>query len=255
LKISLITVSYNSVQTIRSTINSVLSQDYPDVEYIIIDGGSLDGTVTIIDEYRAQISRVLSEPDKGMYDAMNKGIQLATGDIIGILNSDDVYEGGGVLSNIAQIFIKNPGVDLVFGDVVFTKADAPVAIVRHYHSMRFKLWKLRIGWMMPPHPATFVRREVYRNFGLYSLDYQIAADFEMFIRWLLIHKLNYFSLNRILVRMRMGGASTSGFKNSLLLNREIVRACKMNGFYTNLAVVLGKLPWKLLELVRTPHGA
>lgn len=254
MKISLITVSYNSVQTIRSTISSVLSQDYPDVEYIVIDGGSLDGTVTIIEEYRGQISRVVSEPDKGMYDAMNKGIQLATGDVIGILNSDDVYEGEGVLSNIAQTFIKNPGVDLVFGDVVLTKADSLLTIVRYYRCIRFKLWKLRIGWMMPPHPATFVRREVYRNYGLYSLDYQIAADFEMFIRWLLIHKLKYLSLNRILVRMRMGGASTSGLKNSLLLNREIVRACKVNGFYTNLVLVLGKFPWKLLELVRPSHG-
>lgn len=253
MKISIVTVSFNSSLTIRDTIESVIAQSFANIEYIIIDGGSNDGTLSIIKEYEDKIAKMISEPDHGIYDAMNKGVNAATGDIIGILNSDDFFENEDVLSNVANAFSLDAGIDIVFGDVVFVSPDNLNNIVRYYSSARFRAWKLRFGWM-PPHPATFVKRSVYDAFGLYNLQYSIAADFEMFVRWFLVHRLSYLRMDRILVRMRIGGLSTSGLRNSLLLNREIADACNSNGIYTNIFLILGKLPVKLLELIQRPGG-
>jgi len=250
LKISIITVCFNSEKTIRNTIESVLSQDYHDVEYIIVDGGSTDQTMNIVREY-SSISKVISEPDDGIYDAMNKGVLSATGDIIGILNSDDLYEGSSVLSGIAVLFNKSSSIGLAFGNVVLVNPDDISQTVRRYESRNFKPWKLRFGWM-PPHPATFVRRSVYQEYGMYDLSYKISSDYEIFVRWLLINRLEYAQINRTLVRMRAGGISTSGIRSSILLNKEIVKACRKNGIYTNIFFVLSKIPFKLMELTRTP---
>ena len=247
VKISIITVCYNSAATVRGTIESVLSQSYSNVEHVIVDGGSTDRTLKILAEYQGRIARVISEPDQGLYDAMNKGIRAATGEVIGILNSDDFFEAPDVLANVADEFAASPDTDIVFGDVVFVRPGDLDAVVRHYSSRRFRRWKLRFGWM-PPHPATFVRSGVYDRCGGYCLDYKIAADYEMFVRWLLRYRLNFRRLDRVIVRMRTGGASTAGLRSSLVLNAEIVRACRENGVYTNLAFVLSKLPFKLLEL-------
>lgn len=252
--VSVITVCFNSVSTIRDTIESVLSQNYVNIEYIIIDGLSNDGTINIIREYTNEIDVIVSEPDNGIYDAMNKGIENASGDIVGILNSDDVFEDEAVLSHIARAFEGRPNVDMVFGDVVFSRQEELTKIARYYSSVHFSRWKLRFGWM-PPHPATFVKRSVYRSYGLYSSEYKIAADYEMFVRWLLVHRLKYFRIDKTLVRMRTGGVSTSGLKSNFILNREIVKACKSNGIYTNLMLVLSKVPFKLLELFRRPAGS
>lgn len=254
MKISVITVCLNCAATIRSTIESVLSQTHGDVEYIIVDGGSDDGTLSIIDEYRANIANVISGPDAGIYDAMNKGVSLATGDIVGILNADDFFENDRVLTDVAAAFAREPSVDVVFGDVVFVRPDDLSRVVRYYDSSRFRPWKLRFGWM-PPHPATFVRRSVYQLYGFYRTDYRIASDYERFVRWLLVHGLHYLRIDKVLVRMRTGGISTAGLRGNLLLNREIVRACRDNGVYTNLFVVLSKLPMKLLELVKKQRQA
>ena len=249
MKISIITVCFNSARTIRDTIASVLAQDHPDIEYIVIDGGSTDGTLTIIDEYRARIALVVSESDKGLYDAMNKGIAAATGEVVGILNSDDFYESNDVLSCIANAFSADPMKDIVFGDIVFVRPDNLSKVVRRYAAGHFRPWKLRFGWM-PPHPGTFIRRHLYQKAGSYKLDYKIAADFDMFVRLLITHQASYMWVDRILVRMRLGGVSTEGFARSLFLNREIVRACLSNHVYTNLAFVLTKAPFKLLEFLR-----
>lgn len=247
LKVSIITVCFNSADTIRDTIESVLEQTYDNIEHIIVDGASEDDTLQIVNEYSKSLGPIISEPDKGLYDAMNKGIAIANGDIVGILNSDDFYEDKQVIENIAETFKTSPSPDLVFGDVVFVKPEDLSAVTRHYRAAHFRAWKLRFGWM-PPHPATFVRRELYEKAGKYRLDMTIAADYEMFIRWLLIYKCDYKHISRVAVRMRSGGVSTSGLASSLLLNREIVRACRSNGIYTNLLLVLTKLPFKLLEL-------
>lgn len=253
MKVSIITVSYNSAATIRDTIESVLSQGYKNIEYIIVDGASKDTTMAIVNEYGYKISKVVSEPDKGIYDAMNKGISLATGDVIGILNSDDFYEGSEVISSVVESFSSSPDSQVVFGDIVFVNADDLNTVTRFYGAEHFRAWKLRFGWM-PPHPATFVRSEAYKATGLYSTEYKISADYEMFVRLLLVRKFKFSRLDKVLVRMRAGGVSTSGVKSSLHLNKEIVQACRRNGVYTNILMVLSKIPFKLFEYVKRPSG-
>lgn len=251
LKISIVTVCYNSGRTIRDTIESVISQNYSNIEYIVVDGSSTDNTLKIIGEYEGSISKIISEPDEGLYDAMNKGIQSSTGDVVGILNSDDFFESSEVISDVVAHFIDNPSVSLLFGDVVHVDPDITQKITRFYSSKRFKPFKLRFGWM-PPHTATFIRKEVFEVVGEYSLDYKISADYELFVRMLIVHKLIYSRLDKVLVRMRSGGLSTSGLKSKLVLNSEIVRACRANGVYTNLLFLAPKIPLKMLELVRRP---
>ncbi|WP_339532789.1 glycosyltransferase family 2 protein [Pseudomonas mucidolens] len=253
MKISIVTVSYNSATTIRDTIESVLSQDYEDIEYIVVDGASKDATMAIVNEYADKISKVVSEPDKGIYDAMNKGISLATGDVIGILNSDDFYESNQAISSVVEKFSAAPESQVVFGDIVFVNADDLGTVTRFYGAEHFRAWKLRFGWM-PPHPATFVRAEAYKKTGLYSTEYKISADYEMFVRLLLVRKFKFSRIDKVLVRMRAGGVSTSGVKSSLRLNKEIVQACRKNGVYTNILMVLSKIPFKLLEYVKRPSS-
>ena len=253
MKISIITVCYNSAATIRQTIESVLAQTYQDVEYIVVDGASKDGTISIVNEYFDRISTFVSEPDKGIYDAMNKGVSLATGDVIGILNSDDFYESNDAISCVAEQFLSSRESQVVFGDIVFVNADDLGRVTRFYGAKKFKPWKLRFGWM-PPHPATFVRAEAYRETGLYSVKYKIAADYEMFVRLLLVKGYKFSRLEKVLVRMRAGGVSTSGVRSSIRLNKEIVQACRENGVYTNIVMVLSKIPFKLLEYIRRPRG-
>ncbi len=250
-KVSVITVCFNSDATIRDTLESVLSQSYRNIEHIIVDGGSKDSTMDIIAEYRESLGPVISEPDKGLYDAMNKGIGLASGEIIGILNSDDFYERNDVIEAVSAAFRSDSSLDLVFGDVVFVQPPDLETVSRYYRAGHFRPWKLRFGWM-PPHPATFVKKAVYEKHGQYRLDMKISADYEMFVRWLINARLNYRWMNRVIVRMRAGGVSTGGLNSSLILNKEIVRACKENGLYTNLFFVLTKIPFKLLELMRRP---
>ena len=251
MKISIITVCYNSEKTIMDTIDSVLLQDYPDIEYIIIDGLSNDNTSNIINQYRGSIAKVISEPDNGIYDAMNKGIKHATGDVIGILNSDDFFENSFVISDVVNHFNSNPQADFIIGDVVYVKRLEREKITRFYSSRKFKPFKLRFGWM-PPHAATFIKKEVYDSIGRYSLGFKISADYELFVRMLLVHKLVYSRIDQVLVRMRTGGVSSAGLKSNFLLNAEIVKACKDNGVYTNIFLVLLKIPIKLLEFFRRP---
>lgn len=253
MKISIVTVAYNSAATIRDTIESVMSQTYSDIEYIIIDGASKDGTMAIVDEYRERIAKVVSEPDNGLYDAMNKGIAMATGDVIGILNSDDFFETDYALAAVAHAFEENPKAQLAFGDVVFVDADDLATVTRYYGAAHFQPWKLRFGWM-PPHPGTYIRREAYSQVGDYSTHYRISADYEMFIRLLLVRKLPWTRIDGVLVRMRAGGVSTAGLRSSIRLNTEIVQACRRNGIYTNMLMVLSKLPFKLLEYVKRPRS-
>ena len=251
MKVSIITVCYNSESTIRDTIESVLQQNHPDIEYIIVDGKSTDNTVSIIREYENKIKTIISEPDKGIYDAMNKGLQAAIGDVIGILNSDDFYENSNVISEVISQFESDADLSVVFGNVVFVDPYNIEITTRFYDSRKFKAWKLRFGWM-PPHTASFIKRSAYEEVGNYSLEYKIAADFDLFVRLLMVHKLSYININKVLVRMRSGGVSTSGLRATILLIAEDVKACKINGIYTNLFFILSKLPFKLIELLKRP---
>ena len=243
MKVSIITVSFNSAKTIASTINSVLSQDYPDIEYIVVDGGSTDGAVDIIEQNQSRISKWISEKDRGMYDAMNKGIAMATGDVIGILNSDDVYMNNHVISELMDL-MQSKRAQVVFADLILVDQHNDQKILRYYDSGHFHPNKFKYGWM-PAHPTVFVKRELYEAVGNFSTTYQIAADYEMLIRILAINKASYAYLPKPVVRMRAGGASTSGLSRNWILNQEIVRACKENGIYSNMAMLLLKLPFKI----------
>lgn len=251
MKISIITVCFNSSKTIRDTIESVLSQDYSDIEYIIVDGGSTDGTLEIINDYIDSVSILISEPDRGIYDAMNKGIQLATGEVIATLNSDDVYADNSSIRKLLTC-MENNGTETVFADLVYVDQNDSEKIIRYYNSGNFNPAKLRYGWI-PAHPTFLAKRALFDKWGLYSLDYQIAADFEMMVRLFYVAKISYTYLPEVVVNMRIGGISTGGLRNSWLLNKEIVRACKMNGIKTSLPRVLMKIPAKLFEYVRRPE--
>lgn len=243
MKVSIITVAFNSAKTIADTIESVLGQDYPQIEYIIVDGNSSDGTVDIIRQYEGRISKWISEKDQGMYDAMNKGLAMATGDVIGILNSDDVYMHHHIVSEMMEL-MQEKGTQVVFADLILVAQNDSSKVLRYYDSSHFHPDKFRFGWM-PAHPTVFVKRELYQAVGPFEIDYQIAADYEMLIRMLAIKKASYAYLPKPIVRMRSGGASTAGISRNWILNKEIVRACKENGIYSNLAMLLLKIPAKL----------
>lgn len=246
MKISIITATFNSGLTLRDTIRSVLSQSYPNIEYIIIDGGSKDNTLEIINEYKNKIAKVISEPDKGIYDAMNKGIRMATGDIVGILNSDDFFTSTNVVENMVKTFESN-NTDAVFGDIHFVKPENLNKSVRYYSSSIFRPSLFRFGFM-PAHPSFYVRRICYEKYGLYDLNYKIASDYDLLIRFLYVNKITYKYLNMDFVTMRMGGASTENMKSRVVLNKEIVRACRKYGIYTNLFILSLKYFCKIFEL-------
>lgn len=248
MKVSIITVVYNNVNTIQDAIESVLSQTYTDIEYIIIDGGSTDGTVEIIKSYGNKISKFISESDHGIYDAMNKGLKFATGDIVGILNSDDFYAQTEVISKVVQIFQENR-IECMFADLVYIHPKNLEKIVRYYDSSHFSPKKFAYGWM-PAHPTFFVKREIYEKYGYFKTDYKIAADYELLVRFLGKFKISYFYYQAPIVKMRTGGVSTNNLKSNYTLNKEILRACKENNIYTNLIMILSKYPQKLLGLFK-----
>lgn len=248
MKITILSVCFNSAATIRDTIDSVLNQDYPEIEYIIVDGGSTDGTMQIVSEYQNRITQIVNEPDQGIYDAMNKGINLATGDIIGILNSDDFYSSLDVISTIVSTF-RQSNSDIVFGDLIYIAPSNTSRVLRAYNASSFRPWMLRFGWM-PPHPATFIKRSIYKKFGQYSMGYKTAADYEFFVRLLLINKIKYFHLKKIIVHMRMGGVTSSGWRSYWTTSCEMVRALNENGIFSSVIIILMRLPIKFFELRR-----
>jgi glycosyltransferase involved in cell wall biosynthesis len=247
MKISIITVSYNSKLTIRDTILSVLSQTHPDIEYIIVDGASTDGTLAIIEEYRDKIYRVISEPDKGIYDAMNKGIRLSTGDFIGILNSDDFLADQDTIKGLVSFLEENSALECSYADVVYVQRDHPEKIVRLYSSKNFSLRKVRIGIMIP-HTAFYAKRELFERLGYYKLGYRVAADFELMARFMKNGAI-FGRYPHVMVKMRNGGISSNGFFWRIHQNFEIVRACKENGIYTNILFLMLKIPSKLLSYI------
>ncbi|MFV9474468.1 glycosyltransferase family 2 protein [Advenella sp. RU8] len=249
MKISIITVCFNSEATIRDTIESVLAQKYSDIEYIIVDGKSTDKTMDIVREYQGRIAKIISEPDKGIYDAMNKGIEKATGDVIGILNSDDFYRTENSISEVVVEFQKSATTDMVLGGVDFVHEDELNHAVRYYKAIGFKPWKLRFG-LMAPHPAAFIRREAYKKVGTYKLNYKISADFDFFVRALLVHELSFITVDKVWVRMRVGGVSTSGLQSYKVSTQEMLRSFKENERYTNFLFLLLRLPLKSLQLIK-----
>lgn len=247
MKISVITVCFNSQATIERSIQSVVAQQWPAVEHIVIDGGSTDGTLAILERFRPHLAALVSEPDKGIYDAMNKGLARATGEVICFLNADDQYADANVLAGVAQQ-MRTHQLDALVADVGFFKAGDPTRMTRRYRSDRFSPQKLAWGWM-PAHPGLFLTRKVVQRVGKFKTDYRIAGDYEYVVRTFHGHDLHYKHLPSVVANMQAGGISNSSWRNRLLLNREVVRACKENGIHTNLLKILVKYPFKLLELM------
>ena len=234
---------WNNKNSIKNAIDSVLNQTYKNIEYIIIDGVSTDGTIEIVRSYGDKVSKFLSEPDSGLYDAMNKGIFLATGDVVGILNSDDFYIDDQVIQRVVKEFeVKD--VDSVYADLEFVKPVNLDKTVRYYDSSKFNPSKFAYGWM-PAHPTFFVKRDIYKKYGVFRADLKIAADFDILARFLFTHKISYSYMQEVLVKMRLGGVSTS-FNNIWIINIEQLQVCRDNNIGTNIFKILLKYPGKIL---------
>lgn len=247
MKVSIITVTYNSAETLQDTIDSIGLQDYFDIEYIIVDGNSKDGTVDIIQRNSFVVSKWISEPDRGLYDAMNKGIQMATGEIIGIINSDDFYHRPDAISRIVKGFIETDS-QCVFADIRFVRPNVLDKTVRYYSSKRFTPEKFKLG-LMPAHPTFFTFRENFIKYGDYKTNYKISADFELLVRFLYKFQLSYHYLPIDLMKMRTGGLSTKSWRSNIIINQEDLRACRENGLETNYFWLYSRYFRKLLEFL------
>lgn len=250
MKISIITATYNSADTVRDTFESVLGQTYKDIEYIVVDGLSKDNTIDIIKEYADKFGgkmRYISEKDRGLYDAMNKGVAMATGDVIGILNSDDFYTSKDVLEVIANNF-KNSDVDAVYADIHFVNDDDLTKCVRYYSSGIFSRRLMRLGFM-PAHPSFYCKREVYVKYGAFNTKYRIAADFDSLFRFIYIKRIKIKYVKRDFVTMRTGGVSTDGFRSRWLIMKEHSKVIKSYGLYANIFFFAIRYPYKIYEIL------
>lgn len=247
MKISIITVSYNAENTIRDTIESVVGQTYTNVEYIVIDGNSTDSTLEIVKSFGEKIHKLISEKDNGIYDAMNKGIAMASGDIIGILNSDDIYAHSNVLTEIVNKFQKK--IDAVYGDLVYVNAENTAKVVRKWIAKPYREGDFLKGWM-PPHPTFFVRNDVYKKYGAFNLTLKSAADYELMLRFIHKHKINIAYHNDVIVKMRTGGQSNASIKNRIKANKEDRLAWKINGLKPGPFTMLRKPLSKLSQFIK-----
>ena len=251
MKISIITVCYNSEVTIENTLRSVATQTYPYIEHIIIDAQSSDGTMDIVNHYRARLTHVVSEPDRGMYDAMNKGLNLATGDVIGFLNSDDVFADNTVLEQVAEAFSKK-GVDACYADLVYVDKENMTKVTRYWKSRPYEDGLFEKGWM-PAHPTFYARRWVYEKYGKYDLAYRRQSDFELTLRFLAVHKINTIYIPKVLVRMRSGGASR-GVWHILEGNIESYRACRKHSLNVTPLFIAKKIISRVPQFFRRQHS-
>lgn len=249
MKISIITATYNSAATIAKCVRSIDSQTHINIEHIIIDGASKDNTLEIIKSIPNRVSKIISETDKGIYDAMNKGIKLASGDVIGCLNSDDHYHNSQVVEKIAEVFKNYPEIDCIYGNLIFVNDNQKV--VRKWLSKPFQPGLFAKSWT-PAHPTFYCRREVYERYGLYKTDYKIAADVELMLRVLELKRIKSFFLDEVLVNMSVGGVSTQGIKSTLTITKEMKRAFEENGLSLSLPKYLFYKGLKLKEFVFKP---
>jgi glycosyltransferase len=245
MKISIITACYNSAATVVDTLKSVSGQGYVDIEHIIVDGGSTDNTLALVKEHGKRVARVISGPDSGIYDALNKGIKASTGEITGILHSDDAYQDENSLNRVAETF-KGSGADSCYGDLVYVKRDDAARVVRRWRAGAYKATRFRNGWM-PPHPAFFLKRSCHEKYGLYDTSFPIAADYELMLRMLYRHGISSVHIPEVLVRMRAGGTSNPGLLTTARCLKENYRAWKVNGLELPPQALLLKPLSKLLH--------
>lgn len=249
MKITIITVCFNSEKTIEQTIKSVFEQTYKDIEYLIIDGGSRDQTLSILNKYKRANLRILSEPDNGIYDAMNKGIYYANGKIIGYLNSDDFYHNPFVIEKIANAFNLKK-VDCVFGDIVYVNKSNTDLIQRHWLNTDFYPGAFIKGWH-PPHPAFFVKKSIYEKYGNYDLSFEISSDFELMLRLIEKYKISSYYLPELIVKMRAGGESGKNIRNIFIGNMNVLRAFKKNNIPVNrIMYLLIRLLPKIKDVIK-----
>jgi glycosyltransferase involved in cell wall biosynthesis len=234
LKISIITITFNSASTLEQTIRSVIEQTYPNIEYIVVDGMSVDGTLEIIEKYKDKVSKIISEKDNGLYDALNKGIGMATGDVIGILHSDDFYIDNHVIQKYANTFLKNNS-DCVYSDLYYVDKNNTDKIIRKWKSGDYKNGSFLNGWM-PPHPTFFVKKKIYEKLGTFNTTFKSAADYELMLRFIHKNKISVSYLPEFTVKMRVGGKSNVTVQNRINANLEDRKAWELNGlkprFYT-----------------------
>lgn len=248
VKVSLITISLNSENTIRRTIESVLEQDYSEIEYIIIDGNSKDETLKIVESYGALISKIISEDDDGYYYALNKGLKNISGDIVGILNSDDFFANKNIVSSVVELF-SNKNLDIVWGDVVYQ--DSNSKIKRFYKGKNITSDSFKFG-LMPPHPSVFIRKYCYEKYGYFNTQYKFA-DYDLLHRYICIEKLNYTYTPKIQIRMETGGLSNNSIFSTLKINKEIYLIHKNNGHPISLFKLFGKIPRRIFEIFNRPE--
>jgi len=244
LKVSVITAVFNGAKTIQDCIKSVSGQIYPNIEHIIIDGGSTDGTLEVIKRYTEKRVNIVSEPDNGIYDALNKGIRQASGEVIGLLYSDDFYAHDRVIEKVADIFMKY-NIDSCYGDLQYVDKNNPDKVIRYWKSSQYRHGKFKYGWM-PPHSTFFVKKEIYNKYGYFNTNFKIAADYELMLRFLEKHKISTYYTPEVFIKMRIGGTSNRNIKNLIIKSNEDYRAWKVNnlngGFYTILLKNLSKIP-------------
>ena len=253
MTVSIITAAYNGATTIEDTIKSVLWQTYADIEYIVKDGGSTDGTLEICRRYEPMFNgrmRIISEKDDGMYDAMNIGIEAATGDVVGILNSDDFFTTDDAVKCIVDTFEKKD-TDAIYGDVHYVEADDLNRCVRYYSSKPFQRWTMRLGFM-PAHPTFYVKKGVYEKYGMFDTSYKIAADFDNVLRLIYINRIKTAYVDRDLVTMRAGGASNANYKNRMQIMRDHLASLKKHGIYSNAFIMSFRYIYKIYEVAITP---
>ena len=252
MKISIVTATFNSGDILRDTLESVLGQTYGDFEHLIIDGNSKDGTLDLVQEYESRYGgrlRWISEPDKGIYDAMNKGIAMATGDVVGILNSDDFYTSPDVLETVAEA-MSDTDVDAVYGDVHYVDGDDPGKCVRYYTSRPFRRSWMRFG-LIPAHPSFYCRKAVYEKYGVFDLSYKVAADFDNLLRLIYIHRIRTHYIAKDFVTMRTGGVSSSGLSSHKHIMHDHLLALKRNGVFSNPLFLGMRYPYKICEMLMT----
>lgn len=241
MRVSIVTVCFNSAATIGDTLRSVATQNHSDIEHIVIDGDSTDTTIEVVRRDGAHVAKFVSEPDKGIYDAFNKGLLLATGEVIGFLNSDDFYPRADVISQVARAFADDPELDAIYGDLCYVKQFETDKILRYWRSSDFEPGLFLRGWV-PPHPTFFVRKRVYDRLGGYDLGYRIASDWELLARFMEVKRIRTRYLPQVLVHMRLGGVTNRSWRNVWQQNGEIWRAAKAHGLQPSLGgFVLGKL--------------
>lgn len=239
MKVSIITIAFNSQNSIADTIESVLSQTYPDIEYIIVDGKSKDMTVDIVKSYGDKVHKLVSEPDKGIYDALNKGIAMATGDVIGFLHSDDVFGGSEIIEKVVALFSEKQ-TDSVYGDLQYVYKNDMSRVFRHWKAGDFNVRKLKMGWM-PPHPTFYVKKSIYDAYGTFNISFKIAADYDNMLRLLGKHRITTAYLPVVMVKMRVGGASNRSLKNIIRKSSEDMRAIRVNRFGSVFTLVFKNL--------------